>query len=166
MLNKECFCDFDTSFALKELGYNKPSNYTYYKNCRVSDEILKKHPGLSDCGYQDLVYDGIYTFDEVYKVYIEPLERYSRNSLIDDYETELCSCVHLYDAQKWLREEFELYVSVNFLMTEEGDFEYEIETRTGYDKLSSNMYKTYEEALLAGIKEGIKLIQEAMKDES
>lgn len=85
---------------------------------------------------------------------------------VDDYETELCSCVHLYDAQKWLREKFELYVSANFLLAEEGDFEYEIETRTGYDNLSSNMYKTYEEALLAGIKKGIQLVQEALKYES
>ena len=108
------YCDFDTCLDLKALGYDKGCEYTYCNHCRVSDEILEKHPGLSDSGYQDLIdkYGGPYKIDEVYKHYIEPLKRFSRNSMIDDEMGELCSCVHLYDAQDFLLTIMKLHITV------------------------------------------------------
>ena len=118
MLTEKDYCDYDTCVALKELGYNEGSVYTYCNHCRVSDEMLEKHPGLSDSGYMDLTdaYGGPYKVDEVYKHYIEPLKRFSRNSMIDNEMDELCSCIHLYEVQKWLRKEKFLLIVVNRLL--------------------------------------------------
>ena len=86
-----------------------------------------------------------------------------------DYDTawDLCSLgypeedwILLYSAQKWMREEKNILVTVGFLMTEEGDWEYEVQNHRGLHKLSTIMYKTYEEALLEGVREAIKLLKE------
>lgn len=164
MLTNKDYCDYDTCVALRELGYNEPSNYTYHKHCRVSNEILAKYPGLSDSGYQDLIWDGLYTHNEVYKIYIEPLETYSRNSLINDCETELCSCIHLYEAQKWLREEKDIIVDVRY-----GYPYYNVVLNSrimGTRHIVKDKNKRiadffhYEEALSEGIKEAVKILKE------
>ena len=64
--------------------------------------------------------------------------------------------IHLYEAQKWLREEKGVVVLVHHIMTLEGDWEWEI----SYRYSSKDMYHSYEEALLEGIKEAIKLLKE------
>ena len=82
MFRKEDFCTQKTSMFLKDAGFNDYCRYTYYNVYRVRDEILEKHPGLTDCGYQDLTkeYDGPYETDEVYGHYIEVVERTMINS--------------------------------------------------------------------------------------
>ena len=136
MLTEKDYCDYDTCVALKELGYKVPTSAYYMPNNNQLIFVSNPFRGgyVTDCFY-------------------------SHNSLPKDVMTaNFIDAPTLWEAQKWLREEFELYMSANFLITEEGDFEYEIETRTGYDNLSSNMYKTYEEALSEGIKEAVKIL--------
>ena len=62
----------------------------------------------------------------------------------------------LYEAQKWLREEKGVVVLVHHLMTQEGDWEWEI----SYKYSSRDMYHSYEEALSEGIKEAVKILKE------
>ena len=162
MLTEKDYCDYDTCVALKELGYDKPSNWGWHKHIRVSNEILEKYPDLSEGGYQDLIWDGKHTHDEVYKVYIEPLNLYSRNSLINDCETELCACVHLYDAQKFLREEKKIIVNIDI----DYNWYYGIyfsEGNTYSPQFSGGEFGSYEEALLEGVREAIKLLKEERK---
>ena len=160
MLNYKDYCDYDTCVALKELGYNHSSEYTFCKHCRVSDEILEKYDGLSDSGYLDLVdeYGGPYKRDEVYKQYIEPLKRWSRNTMLDEMLGELCSCVHLYDAQKWLREEKQMILLPAYL---EGANVWICEICYKKERLGFGGYnQSYEEALSEGIKEAVKILKE------
>lgn len=155
------YCDVEMCIALAELGYNNGCEYTWTHNCRVSDEILAKHPGLSDSGYMDLIdeYDGPYKRVEVYHTYTEPIKRFSRNSMIDTDLGEICSCVHLYDAQKWLREEKKIEIVVLGQNNIGGPYYPDIYTEDGLMN-NAKGYKTYEEALLEGIKEAIKLLKE------
>ena len=81
--------------------------------------------------------------------------------LIPDYfgvfeEPQYDEKIHLYDAQKWLREKKGVVVLVHHLMTEEGDWEWEI----SYRYRSKGMYHSYEEALSEGIKEAVKILKE------
>jgi hypothetical protein len=62
----------------------------------------------------------------------------------------------LYEAQKWLREEKGFNVLVDHIMTEDGDWCYNI-THLGR---SAKVFKSYEEALSEGIKEAIKILKE------
>ena len=160
------YCNCDICIALQQMGYNEPSEYTWVHNCRVSDEILVKHPGLSDSGYMDLIdeYDGPYKREEVYHTYIEPIKRFSRNSLIDTDFGEICSCVHLYEAQTWLRKNKQIHISITLYMEGyaatikhfyvfEGEFAWK-------EPIILQCRKSQEEALLEGIKEAVKLLKE------
>lgn len=165
-MDKKDYCDLDASMALKGLGYNKSSDYTYCYHCRVSDEMLEKHPGLSDSGYMDLIdeYGGPYKREEVYHTYIEPIKTFSRNSLIDTDLGEICSCIHLYDAQEWLRNTHNLHISTKPYPCEDGlMWMYEIRQFTQYLVCiikNKTGFREAEEALLNGIKETVKLLKE------
>jgi hypothetical protein len=177
-MNKKDYCNYNTCLALMQMGYNEPSKYTWVHNCRVSDEILAKHPGLSDSGYMDLIdeYGGPYKREELYHTYIEPISRYSINSMIDTDLGEICSCVHLYDAQEWLRKR-EVYVSV---MPEYNEFgpvkgvKYRLEVahwkddEFGYETIERVdpddhhcvvCYDDYREALSEGIEDAVKYVK-------
>lgn len=167
MLTNKDYCDYETCVALKELGYNHSSEYTFCKHCRVSDEILEKYDGLSDSGYLDLVdeYGGPYKRDEVYKQYIEPLKRWSRNTMLDEMLGELCSCVHLYNAQKWLRETHNIFVMIDRSFAASNSWHYVICVNDDFEHLieqpSLENY-SYEEALSEGIKEAIKILKDGI----
>lgn len=86
-----------------------------------------------------------------------PLKRMKVKNGIDGKITEdTIVPVLLYEAQKWLREDKGLIVLVNHLMTQEGDWEWEISNK--YRSL--DMYYSYEEALSEGIKESIEILKE------
>ena len=87
--------------------------------------------------------------------------------LIPDYfgvlhEPQFEETLHIYDAQKWLREEKKLYVEVTIVVSGK-NYMFEIyDTETAMLKrFVEEDYSTYEEALLEGIKEAIKYIQKA-----
>ena len=171
-MNKKDYCDFDASMALKSLGYNQGSDYTYCNHCRVSNEMLEKHPGLTDSGYQDLIaeYGGPYKLEEVYKFYIEPVKAWTRNTMIDEELGEFCSCVPLYDAQQWLREKgFDICIDVNTKNDRLSDKYYTVcisymsRIKREYQYLNEH-FNYYEEALLNGIKETLKILKEDNND--
>ena len=77
--------------------------------------------------------------------------------------------VSLYEAQKFLREEKNIYITVGcpLIMNEGLGWSYEVCDKpwNGYSdddclKASSGAYDSYEEALLKGIKEAIKLLKD------
>ena len=137
MLTEKDYCDYDTCVALKELGFRERC-VAYYD---TADNV-------------GLLYNTQYTCDVIPCQYDDLLE--SRNSATE-YEVDAPT---LYDAQKWLREErnisvfpernsFGWYCGLHW-------FENNVE-RVSYpfDEVSS-----YEEALLEGIKEAVKLLKE------
>ena len=71
----------------------------------------------------------------------------------------------LYEAQKWLREEKKLYVEVTIVVSGK-NYMFEIyDTETAMLKrFVEEDYSTYEEALLEGIKEAIKILKEENND--
>lgn len=160
-MDKKDYCDLDASMALKELGYNKGSDYTYCNHCRVSDEMLEKHPGLSDSGYMDLIdeYDGPYKREEVYHTYIEPIKCFSRNSMLDTDLGEICSCIHLYDAQEWLRKDKGIMVCPIYDKNT-SKWVCSITNADSLESFNTMRFDSYEEALLNGIKETVKLLKE------
>ncbi len=81
--------------------------------------------------------------------------------------------VHLYYAQKWLREEKNIYVTVGCpqIMNEGLGWSYEVCDKpwNGYSdddclKASGGAYDSYEEALLEGIKQSVKILKEKQYD--
>ena len=74
---------------------------------------------------------------------------------------DVVSTFTLYEAQKWLREEKDLYIEVTIVVSGK-NYMFEIyNTETAMLKrFVEEDYSTYEEALLEGIKEAIKLLKE------
>ena len=139
MLDNKDYCDYDTCVALKELGYVGSSRYYY------TQRDHKFH------------YD---TYNKFYTVRTADAMGY-------------VLAIHLYDAQKWLREEkkvhIEVYACAGGYMWELCKA-YETNTFSGgttiyvFDDVANpklndaGRYDSYEEALLEGIKEAIKIL--------
>ena len=132
MLTEKDYCDYDTCVALKELDFNSLVDWYFNEDKRI----------------------------------VSSLARY-RNTYIPR--------ISLYEAQKWLREEEGLFVNVELF----GDYDRDADGKTlgtwvyySYGILNTTTadfireydlcteYQTYEEALLEGIKEAIKILKE------
>ena len=123
MLTEKDYCDYETSVALKELGFNGFSQGTY----DISGKL---------------------TF---------------RTAWLDNRRAEFLGlniiAPHLYDAQKWLREEKQIEVIVlsRGMIGKPYCYQvYEEDSVTADDR----DYDIYEEALLEGIKEAINILKE------
>ena len=66
--------------------------------------------------------------------------------------------IHLYDAQKWLREKKLLHIVIDKLLY--GAYEFSVVDILNYSEEKNGTANSYEEALLEGIKEAIKLLKE------
>ena len=122
---ERAFCDFESSKILKEIGYDEWASYVWKKNTRFSDEILEKHPGLSDCGYMDLEkkYGGLHSKKELYQTYIEPVECTNKNSLINDIfgsNIAFCSAPFCSDVIVWLTENKNIHITTRPYYCEDG----------------------------------------------
>ena len=72
--------------------------------------------------------------------------------------------VHLYEAQKWLREEKKIHITI-FVFKDIYYWEISMVGSYASCKESLTDYSSYEEALLEGIKEAIKLLKECENTE-
>lgn len=113
---EKAFCDLESSKILKEIGYDEWATHVWKRNTRFSNEIIEKHPGLSDCGYMDLEkkYGGPYTREELYHTYIEPVDFTNKNSIIDDVfgsKIAFCSAPYCVDVVLWLIEHKNIHIT-------------------------------------------------------
>ena len=140
MLTNKDYCNYDTCVALKELGYNQ---YT----------SLRSYAGEGGVRLWD--FDG------------EP--KYKEGELIalsDMYDIPMdgneVAAPSLYEAQKWLREEKQIDISITLYMEGyaatikhfyvfEGEFAWK-------EPIVLQCCKSHEEALSEGIKEAIKIL--------
>ena len=70
--------------------------------------------------------------------------------------------IHLYDAQKWLREEKHLHIEVRWYSNLL--YEYKVKEAAGETLAVVTAYKTYEEALSEGVRASIKILQDEQKE--
>ena len=125
MLSDKDYCDYETSVALKELGYDGYCA-AYYHLFDDEDDARNSFEYAYGFDFQNS--------NNIYRVGA-PL---------------------LYQAQKWLREEKDFIVLVDHILTEDGDWCYNI-THLGR---SAKVFKSYEEALSEGVKCAVKLLKE------
>ena len=129
MLTEKDYCDYETCVALKELGYIGTSQYFY----------TTKDSSLRMC---------------------------QRNQTLTIRTASAIGhtlAIHLYDAQKWLREEKGLFVQIDLFEADYGFRIYDTE-EVYYDhyhvvRHNGHPVGSYEESLLAGIKQSVKLLR-------
>ena len=139
MLTEKDYCDKNTCVALKEMGYKGMSRYYY------TQRDHKLH------------YD---TYNKFYTVRTADAMGY-------------VLAIHLYEAQKFLREEKKIHIEVYacaggyiWELCKAYDKDWCSGGTTIYDNAISAVlkdcgkYESYEEALLEGIKEAIKILKE------
>ena len=115
MKNNKKYVSLELALLLKEKGFDLPCEYIYANHYRVRDEIQKKYPGLSDCGYDNLTkkWGGELEEEEVYGQYVEPYRECVRNSWIEpDEKMRLCTMPTLDDARTWLRDKHIFHIVV------------------------------------------------------
>ena len=158
MLTEKDYCDYDTCVALKESGYKVPTSAYYISN----DTTLY---------FVSNPFRGGYAIDCFY----------SHNSLREGVVTRnYIDAPTMWEAQKWLRKEKQMLVSplifADNLIDEDGKivdrwkyYSFAIYSTStaefirNYDQ--GEEYESYEEALLEGIKEAIKLFKECENTE-
>ena len=138
-LEKE-FCDYETSVALKELGFREKCP-TYYD---TEDNV-------------GLLLNTEWSSDYMPCQFIDCLE--SHNSNTSD-ENSYIDAPTIYQAQKWLMEDKKLFVEVT-LGTFDQTYLWEICNTENSDLITGGFssYDTYEEALSEGIKNAIEMLK-------
>ena len=139
MLTEKDYCDYDTCVALKELGYKVPTSAYYMPNNNQLIFVISQFRGEAamDCFY-------------------------SHNSLPKEcMGSDYIDAPTMWEAQKWLRNEKKIIVQpeatvlgwkCNIII-----FPCSIGMKNRYN---GKNYSSYEEALLEGIKEAIKILKE------
>ena len=144
---------FETARLAKEKGFDLYNDFFYCENyglCQLGEETLGvfNHPETKK---YEVIYDCNHEFEEGERFYAHT------QALL----------------QKWLRETYNIYVSSDHDLDPTGKFivyytnwgfindpsskNYKYHPEGGYDEF--NNWKTYEEALEFGLREGLKLIQ-------
>ena len=145
MLTEKDYCDYDTCVALKEWGYNRGA-YAYYFPNHKEDLIFNTHQ-MRGCSINEMV-KGYNTYPS------------------DVVGHELIDAPTMWEAQKWLREEkgFDIVIKpvdkCTIFIGGERYFSILYRNRERVSSLDVLCTITFEEALLEGIKEAIKLLKE------
>ena len=143
MLTEKDYCDYDTCVALKELGYKVPTS-TYYM------------PHHKDLIWVSNPFRGGYVIDCFY----------SHNSLPKDVMTaNYIDAPTLWEAQKWLREEKGIHIAPRIYLYHDINLEEQTSWECTIYVEWSAIYTigkslTYEDALLLGVKEAVKILKE------
>ena len=132
--------NLELASLLKEDGYDETCDYGYANEYGLKESILQKHPGLSDCGYQDLLkkYGGDYEEDEVYENRVT-LFRHTCHNSIKELFNHIASAPHIYDAKKWIELKYNIYIETHY------DF--------SLKKWSYNIYSSTDEMIEIALKE-------------
>lgn len=145
MLTEKDYCDYETCVALKELGFSEPT-LAYYHGFLPSKPLLYLVID-ENC----MPEDGVNVFD-----LLSNSNKYKNSKNID--------APTLYEAQKWLREEKKLHITI-FSQSQES-WQYRI--TKPHQKLEEGVhgedFVSYEEALTEGIKEAVKILKEYEAD--
>lgn len=134
MLTEKDYCDYDTCVALKKLGYNEKT-LAYYTS------------------------EGFFHWVRayIYDVAIPDLANSSNKKLYK----HIIDAMSLYEAQKWLRDEKQLFVEITIgAFDQEYLWEIYSTENSSFRDGGDCSYNTYEEALLEGIKTAIKILKE------
>ena len=141
MLTEKDYCDYDTCVALRELGYKVPTSAYYMPHHK--DLIWVSNP-----------FRGGYVTDCFY----------SHNSLPKDVMTaNFIDAPTLWEVQKWLREKRRIDANA-FYDNMDASWRFYILEIDSPDLSGTHAYNdaymSYEEALLEGVRESVKLLKE------
>jgi hypothetical protein len=144
MLTEKDYCDYETCVALKELGYNRGA-YAYYFPNHKEDLIFNTHQ-MRGC-----------SINEMLKGY----NTYPKNVM----GHELIDAPTMWEAQKWLREEKGIHIAPRIYLYHDINLDEHTSWECTIYVEWSAIYTigkslTYEEALLLGIKEAVKILKE------
>ena len=137
MLTEKDYCDYETCVALKKLGFKTPTSAYYIPNNETLYFVSNPYRGgcIIDCFR-------------------------SRNSLREDVIThDFIDAPTMWEAQKWLREEKKIEVLALSKGMVGAPYDAQVYTED-YVIQEGIEYNSYEEALLEGIKEAVKILKE------
>ena len=136
MLTEKDYCDYETCVALKELGYKVPTSAYYMPNNNQLIFVINQFRGGAaiDCFY-------------------------SHNSFPKEVMTSnYIDAPTMWEAQKWLREEKDIYIEVLYQPV---TWTCKIYNLKKYEYIKGyTFFVSYEEALSEGIKEAVKILKD------
>ena len=140
MLTEKDYCDYDTCVALKSWGYKVPTSAYYIQN----DTTLY---------FVSNPFRGGYAIDCFY----------SHNSLREGVVTSnYIDAPTMWEAQKWLRENYYLHITIFSSSQESWMFRITKPHQKLEDGIYGEDFTSYEEALLEGIKQAIRILKDGI----
>ena len=137
MLTEKDYCDYDTCVALKELGYNRGA-YAYYFPNHKEDLIFNTHQ-MRGCSINEML-KGYNTYPK------------------DVMGHELIDAPTMWDAQKFLREEYNLHLEITYSPSCWTGKIYDLKE---WDYIKGfTFFESFEDALHTLIKEAVKILKE------
>ena len=131
------YCDYDTCVALKELGYNRGA-YAYYFPNHKEDLIFNTHQ-MRGCSINEML-RGYNTYPK------------------DVMGHELIDAPTMWEAQKWLREEYNLHIEITYSPSCWTGKIYDLKE---WDYIKGfTFFESFEDALHTLIKEAVKILKE------
>ena len=146
MLTEKDYCDYETCVALKELGFDQYATLRTYagKGGVWLGELPNPEPDYKE---GDLI-----ALRHAYGIPRDGIE---------------IAAPSLYEAQKWLREEKNIYVHICRPHMTNGSYVWSNEVVfCGCGVSSRGFFLSYEEALSEGIKEAVKILKEELNEET
>ena len=137
MLTEKDYCDYETCVALKELGYNRGA-YAYYFPNHKEDLIFNTHQ-MRGCSINEML-KGYNTYPK------------------DVMGHELIDAPTMWEAQKWLREAYNLHIEITYSPSCWTGKIYDLKE---WDYIKGfAFFESFEETLQTLIKEAIKILKE------
>ena len=151
-MNPEDYVSYPIALALKKAGFDEPCHYGYSVKMRLEPEI---------------------SFGEPKMVHSKAPKNYNDTRKGIEKGLEFCSAVPLWQAQKWLREEWGIHIDVCIYSDYSTDADgkvcdrwdfwvFDLYAVNGGDMMEDGdgEYDSYEQALSAGVAAAFKLIGE------
>lgn len=136
MLTEKDYCDYDTCVALKEMGYKVPTSAYYIPNNNQLIFVSNPFRGgyVTDCFH-------------------------SHNSFPKDVMTSnYIDAPTMWEAQKWLREEKKLHITIYSQSQESWQYRITKPHQKLEEGLHGEDFNSFEEALSECIKEAVKIL--------
>ena len=135
MLENKDYCDYETCVVLKKLGYNEKT-LAYYTS------------------------EGFFHWIRAY-IYDVAIPDLANSSNKKPYK-HIIDAMSLYEAQKWLREEKKLHITIHSQSQESWQYRITKPHQKLEDGLHGEDFSSYEEALSEGIEEAVKILKDGI----
>ena len=161
---EEQLISFDVAKLAKEKGFNIPTINVYIGDELISNKLDFSNSGFTGSDFFVEINDFVENWNKPNWVFTKECSECFGCKLDNKKYFEACSASTQAILHKWLREVHEIIVFIAPVIPDCKEFGFDIYSNKFDIETPGGFYKTYEEALEAGLYQGLKLITNNKKE--